>query len=142
MSAIQARGSMVLLTRLAKLVYRRSGEELLGMRLRQFVTLSFLADHDGASQQALGEALCMDANNLVLLLNELEAGGYAERRRDPEDRRRHVVHITDAGRRALEHGERAQESVEDQVLAALSPDERATLRDLLRRALDGAGPPA
>ncbi len=142
MSAIQTRGTMVLLTRLAKLVYRRSGEELLGMRLRQFVTLSFLADHDGASQQALAEALSMDANNLVLLLNDLEAAGHAERRRDPEDRRRHVVHITEAGRRALDQGERAQESVEEDVLAALTPDERATLRSLLARALEGAGPPA
>jgi DNA-binding MarR family transcriptional regulator len=142
MSTIQARGSMVLLTRLAKLVYRRSGEELLGMRLRQFVTLSFLNDHDGASQQALGEALCMDANNLVLLLNELETAGLAERSRDPDDRRRHVVRITADGRRALERGERAQESVEDEVLAALTPSERATLHDLLARALEGAGPPA
>lgn len=133
---------MVLLTRLAKVVYRRSGEELLGMRLRQFVTLSFLNDHDGASQQALGEALCMDANNLVLLLNDLEAAGHAERQRDPEDRRRHVVRITEEGRAALERGERAQESVEEDVLAALTPAERTTLRDLLRRALEGTGPPA
>ena len=110
------------------------------MRLRWYVALSFLNDHDGASQQALGEALCVDANNLVLLLNELEAAEYAERRRDPLDRRRHLVHITAAGRRALDHAERAQEGVEDDVLAALDPDERATLRDLLARALDGAGP--
>ena len=75
MGAVHAPGSMVLLTRLAKVVYRRSGEDLLGMRLRHFVTLSYVNDHDGASQQALGEALCMDANNLVLLLNELEAAG-------------------------------------------------------------------
>lgn len=66
-------GSMVLLTRLAKVVYRRTPEELLGMRLRLFVTLVYLRDHDGATQQELGEALCMDANNLVLLLNELRA---------------------------------------------------------------------
>jgi DNA-binding MarR family transcriptional regulator len=133
---------MVLLTRLAKVVYRRSGEELLGMRLRQFVALSFVNDHDGAPQSALGEALCLDANNLVLLLNELEAAGHVERQRDPLDRRRHVVNITAEGRRALERGERAQETVEDQVLATLSPAERATLRDLLSRALESAGPPA
>lgn len=142
MGTLHAPGSMVLLTRLAKDVYRRSGEHQLGMRLRLFVALSLVSDHDGVAQQTLGEALGLDANNLVLLLNELEAAELIERRRDPSDRRRHVVHITDAGRRALEHGERAQESVEEQVLSALSPDERATLRDLLRRALDGAAPPA
>ncbi len=142
MGTVHAPGAMVLLTRLAKVVYRRSSEEQLGMRLRWYVALSFLNDHDGASQQALGEALCVDANNLVLLLNELEAAEYAERRRDPLDRRRHLVHITATGRRALDHAERAQESVESEVLAALDPGERATLRDLLARALDGAGPGA
>ena len=142
MGTVHAPGAMVLLTRLAKVVYRRSSEEQLGMRLRWYVALSFLNDHDGASQQALGEALCVDANNLVLLLNELEAAEYAERRRDPLDRRRHLVHLTATGRRALDHAERAQESVESEVLAALDPDERATLRDLLARALDGAGPGA
>jgi DNA-binding MarR family transcriptional regulator len=142
MGTVHAPGAMVLLTRLAKVVYRRSDEDRLGMRLRWYVALSFLNDHDGASQQALGEALCVDANNLVLLLNELEGAKYAERRRDALDRRRHLVHITAAGRRALDRAERAQEAVEDDVLAALDADERATLRDLLARALDKAGPGA
>ena len=108
------------------------------MSMRWFVTLSYLDDHDGATQQAVGEGLCVDANNLVLLLNELEADGLVERRRDPQDRRRHLVHITGDGRRALKGAERAQEAVEDKVLAALSADERTTLRDLLARALAGA----
>ena len=129
---------MILLTRLAKVAYRRSDAERLGISMRWFVALSFLNDHDGASQQALGEALCIDANNLVLLLNELEGAGCAERRRDPLDRRRHLVHITTKGRRALDRAERAQEAVEQHVLAALDADERATLRDLLARALDAS----
>ena len=32
----------------------------------------------------------MDANNVVLLLNELEQPGYVARLRDPDDRRRHL----------------------------------------------------
>jgi len=39
---------MVLLTRLAKQVYRRSNEELLGMHMRLLMALSYLRDHDGA----------------------------------------------------------------------------------------------
>lgn len=139
MGTVHAPGTMVLLTRLAKVVFRRSDPERLGMSMRWYVALSFLEDHDGASQQALGEALCIDANNLVLLLNQLEDAGYAERRRDPLDRRRHLVHISARGRRALDRAERAQERVEDEVLATLSNEERATLRDLLARALSDAG---
>jgi DNA-binding MarR family transcriptional regulator len=131
---------MVLLTRLAKQVYRRSSEELLGMHLRLLMALSYLRDHDSAPQQELAEALCMDANNVVLLLNELEDLGHVARRRDPEDRRRHLVELTTQGRRALAHAERAQESIEDEVLRALDAEERATLWRLLTRALHGAEP--
>jgi len=133
-------GSMVLLTRLAKQVYRRSSEDLLGIHMRLVMALSYLRDHDGAPQQELAEALCMDANNVVLLLNELEDLGHVARRRDPEDRRRHRVELTDGGRRALVKAESAQETIEDEVLQALDAEERATLWRLLTRALRGAEP--
>jgi DNA-binding MarR family transcriptional regulator len=88
----------------------------------------------------MAEAVCMDANNLVLLLNELEDAGYAERRRDPVDRRRHRVHITEAGLEVLARSEPAQDAIEQEVLQALDEDERATLWRLLARALQGAEP--
>jgi len=128
-------GSMVLLSRLAKQFYRRSDEELLGMHLRHLVALAYVRDHEGCPQQDLADAFCMDANNVVILLNELEELGYATRVRDPQDRRRHVVELTSAGRTALAATERAQGEIEDEVLHALEPDERRTLRALLSRAL-------
>lgn len=129
---------MILLPRLAKQVMRRSSAELLGIDLRLLMALSYLGDHDGRPQQELVDALCMDAKNVVLLLNELEDCGYLVRRRDSEDRRRHRVHITPVGRQALERAGRAQEDIEDDVLQALDPDERATLWNLLTRAVRGA----
>src|ERR1041385_1067549 len=112
-------GSMALLMRLAKQVYRRSTEELLGMHMRHLMALSYVRDHDGGPQQELAEALCMDANNVVLLLNELEQLGYVGRRRDPSDRRRHLVDLTSLGAKALEKAEHRQETIEDDVLQAL-----------------------
>jgi DNA-binding MarR family transcriptional regulator len=79
----------------------------------------------------------LDANNCVLLLNELEEAGWTERRRDPEDRRRHVVHLTDEGREALGRAREAQTSLEDEMLASLDAEEREQLRTLLRKALVG-----
>ncbi len=137
-----APNSMVLLTRLAKQVYRRSDEQLLGMHLRHLMTLSYLRDHTGCPQQELAEVLCMDANNVVLLLNELEDLGYIARRRDPDDRRRHRVELTPAGTKALAKAEKAQEGIEDDVLSALDADERETLWRLLSRALVAAEPDA
>src|SRR5882724_3379413 len=111
-----APGSMVLTSRLAKQFYRRSDEELLGMHLRHLVALAYVRDHDACPQQDLADAFCMDANNVVLLLNELEQLGYATRLRDPGDRRRHLVQLTKAGRTALSRSERAQGAIEDEVL--------------------------
>jgi DNA-binding PadR family transcriptional regulator len=84
--------------------------------------------------------LAMDANNVVLLLNELESAGHITRRRDPADRRRHLVELTDAGRRALLHAEHAERAIEDEVLRTLTIKERETLRNLLRRAVEDAEP--
>jgi DNA-binding MarR family transcriptional regulator len=131
---------MVLLTRLAKQVYRRSSDELLGMQLRHLVALSYVRDHDACPQHELAEAFCMDANNVVLLLNEIEQLGYVTRLRDPSDRRRHLVQLTPAGAEALSLAERAQEAIEDDILQALDGEERATLWQLLTRALRGVEP--
>jgi DNA-binding MarR family transcriptional regulator len=135
-----APGSAVLLSRLAKQVYRRTNEEQLGMHLRHLVALSYVSDHDGCPQQDLADAFCMDANNVVLLLNELEQLSYSTRVRDPSDRRRHLVQITPSGRAALSVAERAQLAIEDDLLGALDADERRTLRELLNRALRSVEP--
>ena len=109
---------------------------MLGIRLKEYVTLSNL--RDGArAQSELCATMHMDANNCVLLLNDLEDAGRVERRRDPADRRRHIVEMTPAGRKALARAERAMEGLEGEVLGALTPDEREVLRGLLGRALAG-----
>jgi DNA-binding MarR family transcriptional regulator len=132
-----ATGPIVLLTQLARVVYRRSTVELVGMRIRELGALAYLRDHQLASQHTLSKALSIDANNCVLLLNDLEALHYVERQRDPSDRRRHLVELTTKGRAALERAELAQGSVEDEILGALSAEERSVLQRLLSRALEG-----
>ena len=128
-------GTIVLLTRLARAVFLRSSVDLVGMNLRNMVTLAYLRDHPGVSQQTMTEDLSMDSNPGVLVLNDLEDLEYAERRRDPTDRRRHIVDVTDAGLEALEQAESAQGSIEDEILGGLSAPERAELRRLLVKAL-------
>jgi DNA-binding MarR family transcriptional regulator len=110
---------------------------MLGMRLKEFLVLSYLRDHRGTTQQELGEAMLLDPNTVVLLLNELESRGYSIRRRDAEDRRRHVVDITPVGRDAVTRAEKAREAIEDEVLGELTAEEREMLRRILIRALEG-----
>jgi len=129
-------GTIVLLTRLARVVYRRSTVELVGMNLKNLVVLAYLRDHPSVSQQTLTDDLCIDQNTGVLVLNDLEDADFVERRRDPADRRRHIVDITGPGLEALETAETAQGSIEDEVLGGLSGEERATFRRLLMQALE------
>ncbi|HEY1456397.1 MAG TPA: MarR family winged helix-turn-helix transcriptional regulator [Candidatus Dormibacteraeota bacterium] len=135
-------GLIALLTQLYKALHKRSSEELLGMRLKPYIALGYIRDHPGATQHELETAMMMDANGVVIMLNELEAQGYSVRRRDAQDRRRHIVEVTAAGRRALDRADRARESLEDEVMSGLSSEERATLRSLVRRVLDGLLQPA
>ena len=130
-------GLVALLTQISKALHRRTTEELLGMRLKQFMLLGYVRDHGGVSQQELEKALLVDANGVVLLLNELEAAGFSVRRRDSNDRRRHLVELTESGRVAVERAEKARESLEDEILADFSPEERVALRKLLGRVLEG-----
>jgi len=134
-------GLIALLTQMSKAFYRRSTEEMLGMRLKEFLILSHVRDHPGVTQQELGEAMVMDPNTVVLLLNELESRGFTIRRRDAEDRRRHVLEMTPAGQDAVARAEKAREAIEDEVFAELTAEDRETLRRILLRALEGQARP-
>jgi DNA-binding MarR family transcriptional regulator len=136
-------GTLVLLTRLSRRVYRAANDGGLGMALKCFILLNHVREDVGVPQRWLSETLCIDANNTVLLLNDAERAGWVERRRDPSDRRRHLVHRTVVGTEALRAAERAMDGVEDRVLDRLGPEDRRMLHVLLGIALagdeDGAG---
>lgn len=135
-------GPILLLVQLTRLINRKSTPDLLGQTLKELAALSYLRDVGEISQQGLTEGLCLDANYCVLLLNDLESADLVERRRDPTDRRRHLVSMTAKGARALHQAEQAQQSLEDDILGALSADERSTLAHLVRKAIDAQTPSA
>jgi DNA-binding MarR family transcriptional regulator len=69
---------------------------------------------------------------MVALVDELEAAGLVARRPDPADRRARIVEPTPAGRRTLRAARADIRRAEDELLAALSPGERDSLRAQLR----------
>src|ERR671930_250256 len=116
-------GLITLVTQVSKAFYRRSFEEQLGMKLKEFQLLGYLNEHPRTTQQELGEGMLIDPNMVVLLLNELETRGYSLRRRDTEDRRRHVVEITPEGREALRRAGSALTKIENDIFGGLSAEE-------------------
>ncbi len=95
----------------------------------------------GISQREIADRMALAASDVVDLVDRLEAAGYVRRDRDPADRRRNVVALTKDGRQALRRFGAVTKRAEADVFAALSPDERAALHDLLARAVgaDRAG---
>jgi DNA-binding MarR family transcriptional regulator len=134
--------SLPLLDYLAR-VGRRAAEASTpgGLRPRHLHALGTLSDRGPLSQQGLGEVLSLDPSNVVGLLNELEERGLITRRRDPSDRRRHIVELSTTGEEALADAYVRLGLVEDDLLAALSAEERATLHELLVRAVGTESPP-
>ena len=124
------------LTRLSRRVYAKATQETLGMNLKQVAMLAALRDQGALPQTTLCGMMKMTQNTVVTWLNELEDAGYASRVRDPDDRRKHNVALTDKGSAALENAETELRRIEDEVLSGLSADERTQLRRLLAKALD------
>jgi DNA-binding MarR family transcriptional regulator len=114
----------------------------IGLKPRETQGLLRLRANGPMSQQALGAALDIDASNLVALLNDLEAEDLISRRRDPEDRRRHVVEVSGRGTKLVGEVERAAAEVEDRFFAALEEDERIMLQGLLARVARSADVPS
>ena len=83
------------------------------------------------TQQTLGEVTGTDPTKLVGLLNDLERWNLIERRRDPGDRRRHIVEISPAGRERLAEVDRLVAATEERILAGLDGAQRSALRMLL-----------
>ncbi len=109
------------------------------LRPRHVIALRLLSERGAMSQQVLGEQLSLDPSNVVGLLNELEDRGLTVRRRDPADRRRHIVEISDDGEAELTVANARIVTVEDEILQALTAEERATLYRLLVRAAGANG---
>jgi DNA-binding MarR family transcriptional regulator len=131
-------GALALVTMLSKSVYNaiadRDGS---AFKMKQVVALSYLRELGSVGQKYFGAVLCMDANNTVLLLNEMERDGLVTRKRDPEDRRRHVVELTEAGLQLLHEAEMGMSQIEDSLLAALDDEQRKQFRALLHQTLYG-----
>src|SRR5260370_22088608 len=118
--------SGALLDHLARRMRLRAESVLapLGLRPRHLVALTVLRGRDGITQQALSGTLEMDGTNIVGLLNELEAEDLIERRRSPDDRRRHVVVLTEAGAKRPAEARGALAAVDNKVLGAPEDTQR------------------
>lgn len=104
------------------------------MQMRHVAVMLLLESSERAmSQQELSRVLALDPTRMVAIVDRLEELGYADRRRNAEDRRRYTVTLTAGGRRALATAMEVVDEAEDRFFEPLGAAERRALGDVARR---------
>jgi len=107
--------------------------EVSGLSMYDHSILTLLDEEPTETQAQIADALGYDRSHLVGVLDDLEERGLIERRRDTQDRRRHLVTMTPAGHKALTRLRTVVSQVEDEYFEPLNATERKTLTSLLGR---------
>jgi MarR family transcriptional regulator, transcriptional regulator for hemolysin len=132
----------------ARLVSRAFDDALgdAGGSLPVWLVLLNLKIHQDANQRQLAEAVGVSEATLTHHLNAMETDGLLERRRDPANRRNHVIELTAPGQAAFTRLAATARAFDEQLRADLEPADITRLRVLLeqlRGNVDStpAGPP-
>lgn len=122
----------VRIMRIYNRIDRRSAEGMRawGLSPARFDVINHAGLNEGATQQALADALLVTKGNITQLLDSLERDGLI--RRDKCGRMKRV-YLTDAGREARENAMTSHLELLTRTLNGLSPEEQQTLVTLLRK---------
>ena len=131
------------LHRASQVTSERLSTELGDSRLtsRQLVVLASIAADEGASQTAIGTATGIDRSTMSDVIRRLTKHGLVARKRTKDDARTYAIKLTHEGARVLQSARPVMERVEANMLAAISPKDRADLISLLGSLIDQGGQP-
>lgn len=134
-------GAAFLLAQLGAFAAALFAERIAGLDLTppQTGLLRAIAADPGQPQQALARLLGTPPSRLVALVDGLDERGLVERRRNPDDRRLHALHLTEAGGTLLARIAEVARAHDEAICAGLTTAERAHLRTLLARLADTHG---
>ena len=105
----------------------------LGITRAQWLVLTRLHRHPGASQTELADMMEVERASAGRMIDRLEANGWVERRAERRDRRVKRVYLTPEAERVHRRIWRVAEATVEDALAGLSAQEGAQLMRLLGR---------
>jgi DNA-binding MarR family transcriptional regulator len=105
----------------------------LGVSPRAFGVLSNLGSTGGQTQQQLADTLGIHRNNMVGLIDELEAAGWVRRHRSQRDRRAFDVRLTRAGSALVARISTLIPGLDAEVGQDLTDSEQRTMVALLQQ---------
>jgi len=105
----------------------------LGVSPRAFGVLSNLSSTGGQSQQQLADTLGIHRNNMVGLIDEMEAAGWVRRHRSQRDRRAFDVRLTRGGSALVARINKLIPVLDGKVGQGLTGSEQHTLVALLQK---------
>ncbi|MBL3665300.1 MarR family transcriptional regulator [Streptomyces sp. M2CJ-2] len=91
--------------------------------------------HHALTPGQLRQALIVSSAGLTGRFNRLEREGWIERGPSPDDGRSTLVRLTEEGRASVDRVLEAHFGLEREALSVLDPEERAAIRDSLRKLL-------
>jgi DNA-binding MarR family transcriptional regulator len=112
-----------------------------GLTPRQFFVLNLICQHEGKSQNAIGESIGVAKSQMVAVVDELEAKSLLERRVNPDDRRQHALYLTKAGTTLREKAFTAAVAHEQRLRELLTVKEADTLLAALQKLATADGTP-
>ena len=129
------------LTRVSRVVSRAFDDALAeaGGSLPVWLVLISLKSGQPASQRKLADAVGIQGATLTHHLNAMESAGLVTRRRDPQNRRLHLVELTPAGDALFARMRDAAAAFDERLRAGLSRPDVVQLEELLARLRDNVG---
>jgi len=104
-----------------------------GLTPTQFSTLVRVAEEGEVSQNQLGRLAAMDIATIKGVVDRLKAKGLLKTASDPDDKRRSIISLTDAGAALMKQLYQDGVSISKETLAPLDASERKTFLALLKR---------
>jgi MarR family transcriptional regulator, lower aerobic nicotinate degradation pathway regulator len=107
-----------------------------GIETRHLGVLTALSSGEELNQKQLVDRLELDKSAVVLILDDLERLGLAQRQRNPRDRRAHTLQLTEDGRRRLRTAQEIATGLGRKVFAGLTKSDRERLDRILSQIIE------